>query len=107
MAVARQDTRYCGADRRLLRSSRNRLAKSSAFTPIRSFHGRGVGEALLNACVRQAREWGCDVVWLGVWERNPRAIAFYEKWGFRRVGEQRFLVGTDSQRDHVMALRLT
>ena len=72
----------------------------------RSWHGRGVGGALLTACVEQSRAWGCDVLWLGVWEQNPRGIAFYEKWGFRRVGEQRFLVGTDSQRDHVMALGL-
>lgn len=72
-----------------------------------SWHGRGVGQALLRACIDQARAWGCDAVWLGVWERNPRAIAFYEKSGFRRVGEQRFVVGTDSQSDHVMALRLT
>jgi ribosomal protein S18 acetylase RimI-like enzyme len=71
-----------------------------------SWHGRGVGAALMRACVEEARASGCDVVWLGVWERNPRGIAFYEKWGFRRVGEQRFLVGTDSQRDHVMALTL-
>jgi GNAT superfamily N-acetyltransferase len=73
----------------------------------RAWHGRGVGGALMNACVEQARAWGCDVLWLGVWEQNARGIAFYEKWGFRRVGEQRFLVGTDSQRDHVMALGLT
>ena len=72
----------------------------------RAWHGRGVGAALLDACIAQSRAWGCDVLWLGVWEENPRGIAFYEKRGFRRVGEQRFLVGTDSQRDHVMALAL-
>ncbi|HEY2163476.1 MAG TPA: GNAT family N-acetyltransferase [Gemmatimonadaceae bacterium] len=72
----------------------------------RAWHGRGVGGALLKACVEQARAWGCDVLWLGVWEQNPRGIAFYEKWGFRRMGEQRFLVGTDSQRDHVMSFGL-
>ena len=72
----------------------------------RAWHGRGVGAALMDACVAQARAWGCDVLWLGVWEENPRGIAFYEKAGFRRVGEHRFLVGTDSQRDHVMALSL-
>jgi ribosomal protein S18 acetylase RimI-like enzyme len=72
----------------------------------RAWHGRDVGGALLKACVEQAGAWGCDVLWLGVWEQNPRGIAFYEKWGFRRVGEQRFLVGTDSQRDHVMSFGL-
>src|SRR5262249_19762147 len=72
----------------------------------RAWHGLGVGAALLEACIAQSRAWGCDVLWLGVWEENPRGIAFYEKWGFRRVGEHSFLVGTDSQRDHVMALGL-
>jgi diamine N-acetyltransferase len=71
-----------------------------------AWHGRGVGAALMDVCIAQSRAWACDVLWLGVWERNPRGIAFYEKWGFRRVGEQSFLVGTDSQRDHVMALNL-
>jgi hypothetical protein len=38
-----------------------------------------------------------------VWERNSRAIAFYEKWKFRVVGEQAFLLGTDVQKDLLMA----
>jgi len=83
-----------------------RPAELQRIYAARAWHGRGVGAALMDACVAQARAWGCDVLWLGVWEENPRGIAFYEKAGFRRVGEQRFLVGTDSQRDHVMALSL-
>jgi ribosomal protein S18 acetylase RimI-like enzyme len=69
----------------------------------RTWHGRGVGEALMRACLDQSREWRCDVIWLGVWERNPRAIAFYEKTGFRAVGRQTFLLGRDVQYDLVMA----
>ena len=72
----------------------------------RSLHGVGVADLLMRACVDQARAWTADALWLGVWERNPRAIAFYSRWGFRRVGEQRFLVGSDSQLDHVMLLSL-
>lgn len=67
-----------------------------------SLHGRNVGARLMTACVDQAREWECDAVWLGVWERNPRAIAFYEKQGFCAVGTHDFWVGSDRQRDHVM-----
>jgi len=47
------------------------------------------------------------VLWLGVWERNARAIAFYRKQGFEVVGEQEFMLGADRQRDLVMARRLT
>ena len=46
---------------------------------------------------------GADVVWLGVWEENPRGIAFYRKCGFAVVGSHIFVVGTDPQRDVLMA----
>jgi diamine N-acetyltransferase len=72
----------------------------------RAWHGRGLGRALMAACVEQARAWNCDVLWLAVWERNPRAIAFYEKTGFRKVGRQTFVLGRDVQHDDVMALSL-
>jgi diamine N-acetyltransferase len=54
-----------------------------------------------------ARERECTVVWLGVWERNARAIAFYEKHGFIVIGEQPFMLGLDEQRDLVMLWRMT
>ena len=72
-----------------------------------TWHGHGLGAALLRACIATAQEWRAEVIWLGVWERNPRAIAFYEKHGFRAVGEQEFQLGADRQRDVVMALYLT
>ena len=46
---------------------------------------------------------GPRTLWLGVWERNPRAIAFYTKCGFVDVGEHAFVFGTDEQTDRVMA----
>jgi ribosomal protein S18 acetylase RimI-like enzyme len=70
------------------------------------FHGRGVAQALMETVVGAARTRGADTLWLGVWERNPRAQAFYRKCGFADVGEHGFLVGTDLQTDRVMALRL-
>jgi GNAT superfamily N-acetyltransferase len=72
----------------------------------RGWHGRGVAAALMSACVEQAHAWACDVIWLAVWERNPRAIAFYEKTGFRKVGRQIFMLGGDLQHDDVMARSL-
>lgn len=68
-----------------------------------AWHGREVGQALIDACVDQARAWHCDVVWLAVWERNSRAIAFYQKMGFAPVGSQTFMLGRDEQHDVVMA----
>lgn len=69
----------------------------------KSWHGRGVGHALVRACSEQAGAWQCDVIWLAVWERNPRAIAFYAKIGFRAVGRQTFVLGSDVQQDLVMS----
>ena len=65
--------------------------------------GKGIGARLMRACLREAEQAGCDVVWLGVWERNPRAIAFYRQWGFVEMGTQVFQLGDDPQRDLLMA----
>jgi ribosomal protein S18 acetylase RimI-like enzyme len=66
-------------------------------------HGSGAAHALMRAALDAATSRGCDVAWLGVWERNARAIAFYRKWGFTPVGGQTFVMGSDPQRDHVLA----
>ena len=66
------------------------------------FLGRGIGQALMDACFERAREDGCDVMWLGVWEFNPRAQRFYEKNGFRVVGSHVFQLGEDAQTDVLM-----
>ncbi len=84
----------------------NRPAEVQRIYADATWHGRGVGTALMRACVDHAMASACDVVWLGVWERNPRAIAFYEKMGFVTVGGQTFLLGRDVQHDLVMARAL-
>lgn len=68
--------------------------------------GKGVGKALMQACMQEAKQRGCDCLWLGVWEKNPRAIEFYKKWGFQEVGNHIFMVGDDPQRDLIMELTL-
>ena len=68
----------------------------------RAFHGLGVAQALMESCLDELAVHGSDVAWLDVWEHNPRAIAFYRKYGFVAVGSQVFPVGDDPQRDLVM-----
>jgi len=85
----------------------DRPAEIERIYAARDWQGRGVGRMLMAACVEEARSWGCDVLWLAVWERNPRAIAFYEKNGFSRVGRTTFKLGNDIQFDDVMARSLT
>jgi diamine N-acetyltransferase len=69
----------------------------------REWHGRGVGEALMRASLDEARKVGYETIWLGVWERNERAHTFYRKWDFRTIGEHVFQLGSDPQRDILMA----
>lgn len=72
----------------------------------RPWHGRGIAQSLMRAVEDAARQAGARTLWLGVWERNPRAIAFYARCGFADIGEQEFIVGSDRQRDRVMARSL-
>lgn len=65
--------------------------------------GHGVGAALMRACLAAAGAAGHRTLWLGVWERNARAIAFYDRWGFATVGHHVFRLGSDDQTDLVMA----
>jgi ribosomal protein S18 acetylase RimI-like enzyme len=69
----------------------------------RAWHGRGVAQALMDAAIHAARARGAQTLWLGVWERNARAAAFYAKYGFARVGEHSFLLGSDLQTDWLLA----
>lgn len=68
--------------------------------------GSGVGAALMQRALAEAAGRGKEAVWLAVWERNPRAIRFYESWGFHRCGMQSFVLGADVQTDLVMVRRL-
>ena len=69
----------------------------------RAWHGHGVAQALMDAALDAARARGAQTLWLGVWERNPRAVAFYRKYGFTRVGEHAFVLGADRQTDWLLA----
>jgi len=70
------------------------------------WQGQGVARQLMEAAEQAARARGGREFWLGVFERNERARAFYRKCGFRKVGSQIFVVGTDPQTDDVMLREL-
>lgn len=64
--------------------------------------GHGVGAALMRASLETAESRGYETLWLGVWERNARAIGFYERWGFQSLGDHVFRLGSDDQTDLIM-----
>ena len=68
----------------------------------RAWHGHGVAQALMQAALDAARQRHARTLWLGVWEKNARALAFYGKHGFSRVGEHTFMLGSDAQTDWLL-----
>lgn len=63
---------------------------------------RGVAQALMQRVELEAYRRGARTVWLGVWEGNARAKAFYQKSGFSDAGAHVFMVGTDAQTDRIL-----
>ena len=68
-----------------------------------AYQGRGVGAALMEACLRDAIDRGAGVVWLQVWKEAPWAIGFYRRMGFSVVGSAPFYFGDRVGDDHIMA----
>lgn len=64
--------------------------------------GSGAGAALMQACIAESKHRGYKTLWLGVWEHNHRAQAFYRKWNFHEVGTHVFHLGEDLQTDILM-----
>lgn len=71
------------------------------------FHGKKVGQLLYDKVLQIARRQNASAIWLGVWEKNPRAIRFYEKNGFIEFDTHRFQLGKDIQTDILMKLPLS
>lgn len=69
---------------------------------LKRCHGRGVGPALMRACLDDATCAGHDVAWLAVWQQAAQALAFYRKWGFAEVGTTTFRLGRDLQSDFLL-----
>ena len=68
--------------------------------------GKGVGKALMQKCIELAEKGKKDFIWLGVWEKNQRAIDFYTKWGFEKFADHDFVLGNDVQKDWLMKKKI-
>jgi len=64
--------------------------------------GQGIGNKLMKYGLDLIKDLKANIAWLGVWENNKNAIAFYEKWGFERFGEHIFMLGDDPQTDWLL-----
>jgi len=69
---------------------------------LKEFQGYKIGKLLLDKAFARAQENKIDIVWLGVWEKNEKAISFYKKNGFIEFGKHIFKLGTEEQTDIIM-----
>jgi ribosomal protein S18 acetylase RimI-like enzyme len=70
------------------------------------YQGNKIGQFLLNYAIDMAKYKQYHYIWLGVWEKNYRAIQFYQKNGFVKFDRHIFTLGTDEQIDNLMKLNL-
>ena len=73
---------------------------------LKEFHGKSVGQLLYEKAIQIAKEINADYVWLGVWEKNVRAINFYKKNCFVEFDKHIFTLGNDEQTDIMMKLKI-
>ena len=73
----------------------------------KEFQGRGLGKELLEFALDIARQSGKQYAWLGVWEKNEKAIGFYQGLGFEQAGTHGFILGDDHQTDKIMKINLS
>lgn len=71
-----------------------------------AYLGKGIGQLLFNHALTLAKDKGKAYVWLGVWEKNEKAIRFYKKNGFAPFSTHSFYLGSDKQTDILMKLAL-
>ncbi|MFD0871291.1 Protease synthase and sporulation negative regulatory protein PAI 1 [Chlamydia abortus] len=72
----------------------------------KKFQKLGLGQYLLNKAMEIAAKHNKKTIWLGVWERNENAIAFYKKMGFVQTGAHSFYMGDEEQLDFIMTKTL-
>ncbi len=73
---------------------------------LKKFLGRKIGFQLMQTALAYARKNKFEWIWLGVWERNPKAYAFYKRLGFERFSEHIFWMGPEPQTDWLLKLKL-
>lgn len=73
---------------------------------LNQFQKHGLGKYLFNKVMEIELEYNKKKIWLGVWERNEKAISFYKKVGFVETGAHSFFMGEEEQTDLIMTKRL-
>jgi diamine N-acetyltransferase len=73
---------------------------------IKEYRNKKFGEKILTKALELAKQTDAEFIWLGVWDRNPEAQRFYERFGFIKFGQHPFYMGAEKQTDYLMRLFL-
>jgi len=111
-AIARIDNLPVGYVKMIIKAPREEMPDQLCIEigriyTLQHIVGKGVGAKLIDYCLDFAKQQQQDWIWLGVWERNDRALAFYKKWGFEKFAEHGFLLGTDLQNDFLLKKKIS
>ncbi len=86
---------------------RNNCLEIERIYVLKKYHGKNIGFALYEKAIEIAKSRNVEFIWLGVWEKNLRAIQFYKKIGFLEFSKHIFKLGDDVQVDIMMKLLIT
>jgi GNAT superfamily N-acetyltransferase len=92
---------------RMSEDSNNQRVKLVRFYVEQEWHSKGVAHLMMGACLDWSCKQGFREIWLGVWEKNNRAQAFYRKWGFNQTGSNPFQFGTDVHLDYTFSRKIS
>lgn len=109
--IAQSDNEYLGFLKLNTQDAQTEKTELSAFEVERiyvlnKYKGQGIGKLLMEKAIEMAKSNHAPFIWLGVWEENPNAIAFYEKCGYKPFGKHTFKLGDDEQTDIMMKLEI-
>jgi len=104
---ARLNDLICGYLKISFGSSQNAFREENGMELVRIYvnrecQGEGIGNQMLSKAIKIARERRMTSIWLGVWEKNEKALSFYKKNSFNIVGKHSFIMGDEEQQDYLM-----
>lgn len=68
----------------------------------KEYQGKKLGGHLMEAAINLSVQEKKQYIWLGVWEKNEKALCFYKRFGFYKIGTHSFFMGDDKQTDYIM-----
>ena len=109
--LSKKNGEFAGFLKLNTRNAQTEVTESTAFEieriyVLKKYQGQRIGQVFMDKAIEVAKSHQAPFLWLGVWEKNPKAIEFYEKCGYKAFGTHKFTIGNDDQTDIMMKLEL-